>query len=314
MAGKNVQRRASTVWALSRTQHGVVTRRQLLDLGLSPKAIQHRVERGRLHRLHQGVYAVGRPELDRLGRWNAAVLSCGPEALLGYRSAAALWGLVERGPETIELVVPSRVACRQPGIRVHRRAVLRPEDREIHHRIPVTSPAATLVDCASQVGRNSLEAAVNAADRLELIDPETLRQEIEATPRRPGIRALRELLDRQTFTRTDSGLERQFLRLIRSARLPTPQTQVRVNGYRVDFYWPELGLVVETDGLRYHRTPTQQSRDLKREQAHVAAGLTALRFAGVQLRDEPAAVLARLASVVERLESAIPEGNTPPEG
>lgn len=212
----------------------------------------------------------------------------------------------------IEIVVPSDVYRRQPGIRVHRRAVLRFEDRGICSEIPVTSPAATLVDCASQVGSRSLEAMVNAADRLDLIDFEELRKEVEATPPRPGLPALRGLLDRNTFTRTDSALERRFLRLVRSARLPEPQTQAWVNGFRVDFYWPELGLVVETDGLRYHRTPTQQARDLQREQVHAAAGLTALRFAGAQVRDAPSIVLARLTSVIKRLDGANPEAFSPP--
>jgi len=236
----------------------------------------------------------------------AAVLSCGPEALLGYRSAAALWGLADRAPATIEIVVPSYVNRRQPGIRVHRRAQLRPEDRDLRNLIPVTSPVATLIDCASQVGSRSIEAAVSAADRLRLIDPEALRVEIDLTPARPGLRALRDLLDRHTFTRTDSPLERRFLRLIRSAGLPAPRTQAHVNGYRVDFYWPELGLVVETDGLHYHRTPAQQARDLQREQTHTVAGLIPLRFSAAQVRDEPSHVLTTLKRVVERLESGDP--------
>jgi very-short-patch-repair endonuclease len=312
MARKNVQGRAAAIWSLARKQHGVVTRRQLLDLGLSSKAIQHRIERRRLHPLWQGVYAVGREEVDKLGRWRAAVLACGPEALLGYRSAAALWGMTERAPETIEIVVPSHVRRRHPGIRVHRRAAIRSEDWCVHHGIAVTRPAATLIDCASQVGRRTLEAMVNAADRLDLIDPEALRREIQTTPPRPGLPALRWLLDRDAFRRTDSELERRFLALIRSARLPIPQTQVQVNGLRVDFHWPALGLVVETDGLRYHRTPIQQARDLKREQDHVAAGLTAMRFTAGQVRDEPSVVLARLTTVIRRLESTNPERFSPP--
>jgi predicted transcriptional regulator of viral defense system len=136
MAGEKLQSGASAVWALAKDQHGVVTRRQLLDRGLGSKAIEHRVGRGRLHPLWRGVYAVGRPEVDQLGRWMAAVLSCGPEALLGYRSAAALWGIADRAPTTIEIVVPSNIVRRRPGIQVHRRAQLRPKDRDVHELIP----------------------------------------------------------------------------------------------------------------------------------------------------------------------------------
>jgi very-short-patch-repair endonuclease len=301
VAGRKLQLHATVVWELADAQHGVVTREQLLGLGLSSKAIEHRIERGRLHPVWRGVYAVGRPEVSRLGRSMAAVLSCGPRALLGYRSAAALWGIVDRAPEAIEIVVPSDVNRRRPGIRVHRRAHLPPGDRDRRELIPVTGPVATLIDYASAAGRQSLEAAVNAADRLDLIDPDSLRREVEATPPRPGVRALRDLFDRQAFTRTDSWLERRFLSLVRAARLPPPQSQALVNGFRVDFYWPDLGLVVETDGLRYHRTPVQQRRDLEREQVHAAAGLTALRFAAAQIRDDPSTVLARLAGVIDRL-------------
>jgi very-short-patch-repair endonuclease len=311
MAGKKLQGHHAAAWSLVKAQHGVVTRAQLLRLGFSSKAIEHRIDRGRLFPLWRGVYAVGRPGVSQLGRWNAAVLACGSKGLLAHRSAAALWGMVERGPETIEVVVPSNVARRRPGIRVHRRAVLRPEDRSFHHGIAVTSPAATLIDCASQIGGKSLEGMVNAADRLERVDPETLREEIKATPPRPGLPALRRLLDRHAFRSTESELERRFLRLIRSAGLPIPETQAQVNGFRVDFFWSGLGLVVETDGLRYHRTPTQQSRDLTREQVHAAAGLTALRFAAAQVRDEPSVVTARLTTVIERLQSADPEGFSP---
>jgi len=230
MAGRKLQLRAAVVWELADAQHGVVTREQLLGLGLSPKAIEHRIERGRLHPLWRGVYAVGRPEVTRLGRWMGAVLSCGPRSLLGYRSAAALWGIVDRAPETIEIVVPGDVARRRPGIRVHRRAHLPPKDRAKRELIPVTGPAATLIDYASKVGYQSLEAAVNAADRLDLIDPDSLRRAVEATPARPGLRTLRELLDRRAFRSTESWLERRFLRLVRSASLPLPETQAAVNG------------------------------------------------------------------------------------
>src|SRR5205814_5987973 len=123
-----------------------------------------------------------------------------------------------------------------------------------------------------------LEAAVNEADKLDLITPERLRQALEAIARRPGLAALRRLLDRDTFVLTDSELERRFLPIARAAGLPKPLTRVHLNGFKVDFYWPEFDLVVETDGLRYHRTPAQQARDTLRDQAHAAAGLTRLRF------------------------------------
>ncbi len=118
---------------------------------------------------------------------------------------------------------------------------------------------------------------------------------------RPGAGRLLRLLDRQTFRLTDSELERMFLRLISDARLPMPQTQVVVRCFRVDFHWPDLGLIVETDGLRYHRTPAQQARDRRRDQLHVAAGLTTLRFTHAQVRHEPDEVIDVIRRVIGRL-------------
>jgi very-short-patch-repair endonuclease len=146
-----------------------------------------------------------------------------------------------------------------------------------------------------------LEAAVNEADKLDLVDPVGLRVALGEMSGQRGVPTLRRLLDRQAFRLTDSELERRFLRLLREAGLPPPETGAWLNGFRVDFFWPELGLVVETDGLRYHRTPAQQARDRRRDQAHTAAGLTALRFTHAQVRFEAADVQRLLHRVIAQL-------------
>lgn len=283
-------------WRLAHEQHGVITRSQLLALGLSPKAIKHRAARGRLHPLYRGVFAVGRRDLTQYGRWIAAVLSCGTDAVLSHSSAAALWGFGTEASR-IELSVSGSRFPRRPGISVHRRTTL-PQDVTHRHGIPVTTPVATLIDLATRLSRQRLEAAISEADKLNLTDPERLRSALAALPSRRGVPALRELLDRQTFRLTDSELERRFLRIVREAGLPVPQTGRNVNGFKVDFYWPDLGLVVETDGLRYHRTPTQQAKDRLRDQAHVASGLTCLRFTHAQVRFDSEHVRETLAGVV----------------
>jgi very-short-patch-repair endonuclease len=155
-----------------------------------------------------------------------------------------------------------------------------------------------LIDLATVLKRGQLEKAISAADKLQLIDPEHLRREVEAHRGTAGVPTLRDMLDRHTFSLTDSELERRLLRLVRRAGLPLPLTQRRVNGYRVDFYWPELKLIVETDGLRYHRTPAQQSKDRIRDQVHVAAGFMVLRFTHAQVRYEPDHVLSTLRAVL----------------
>ena len=165
----------------------------------------------------------------------------------------------------------------------------------------MTGVVRTLLDLATCLDPASLERAVNEADRCGLIDPEALSHALDAYSCQSGVARLREVIDRRTFRLTDSELERRFLRVVERAGLPFPQTQQRLNGFRVDFYWPDLGLVVETDGLRYHRTPAQQSRDRLRDQAHLAAGLTPLRFTHAQVRYEAQHVRTTLRAVVQRL-------------
>jgi hypothetical protein len=296
---------AGDVWRLADRQHGVVTREQLLALGMGARSIEHRLANGRLHSVMRGVYAVGRPGLDKRGWWMAAVLACGPEALLSHRSAAALWGIrrarkVEIRRGDIHVVVPRGNSKLRPGIRAHRRHDhAAPRRREVDG-IPVTHPVATLVDLAAGLPDGQLEAAVNEADHLRLVDPERLRNEIDALPRWLGSGRLRRLLDKPTITLATTELERLFLPLAFKAGLPAPLTQARLDGYRVDFYWPDLGIVVETDSLRYHRTPFRQASDKRRDNAHAGSGLTTLRFTHGQVLHEPAYVLKTLVRVVRR--------------
>jgi very-short-patch-repair endonuclease len=165
----------------------------------------------------------------------------------------------------------------------------------------VTSLVRTLVDIASQLDRGDLERAVNEADRLDLIDPEALLDALTLHPGKRGVGRLRELLSERAFRLTDSELERRFLRLVSEAGLPMPLTRQRLNGFRVDFVWFDLKLVVETDGLRYHRTTGQQARDRLRDQAHLTAGFTPLRFTHAQIRFEAGYVRFTLLAVVNRL-------------
>jgi Protein of unknown function (DUF559) len=224
-----------------------------------------------------------------------AVLACGDDAVLSHGSAAALWGI---GPERgrIEISVPVSARARRADLSVHRRAGLGPADLTAHRGIPVTSPGLTLLDQASRLGRARMERMINEADKLGLIEPPALRAFLEEHPRREGVARLKAILDRRSFRFTEPGLEQAFLPLAEDAGMPTPLTQQRVNGFRVDFYWPELGLVVETDGLTYHRTPAEQARDRLRDQAHTAAGLTCLRFTHDQVKYEAAHVRRVLAA------------------
>ena len=278
-------------------QHGVIARWQLLERGYTVDAIRHAIETKWLHPIFAGVYAVGRPELSRFGMWMAAVLACGRFAVISNDSAAALWGIWSyRGD--IQVSVPSGVVRQHRGIRVHRRAHI---DATTHHRIPVTTPTATLIDFAATHPRNEVEAALNDADLRGLIKLEALRKELETTPRMPGLAKLKTTIDRRTFTFTRSDLERAFLPIARRAGLPRPLTRVYVNGYEVDFYFPDLGLVVETDGTAFHRTPMQQAADRRRDNAHsVGTGPPPLRFTHGQIKHERAYVIDTLRRAAAR--------------
>jgi len=290
-----------TVWELARAQHGVVTWGQLLAFGLSRHGIRHRIERGRLHPVAKGVYAVGRPDLERRGHWMAAVLCCGDGAVLSHGSAAALLGFGTECGGLADVSVRSSTIRRHPKLRVHRRPRLRDADVGFYDRIPVASPAQTLIDLAVCHDRMTVERMVDEADRLDLIAPPALRAELTHHPGEPGVARLRTWLDRRTFRLTRSRLERLFLPLAAIVGLSVPETKVWVNGFEVDFLWPDLRLVVETDSLRHHRTPAEQSRDHRRDQAHTAAGYVSLRFTHEQVCYEPEHVRAVLGDVARRL-------------
>jgi very-short-patch-repair endonuclease len=152
-----------------------------------------------------------------------------------------------------------------------------------------------------RLDRAGVERMINEADKFNLAHPPGLRAALDARIGEPGAAKLRFVLDRRTFRLTKEELERRFLPLARKAGLPAPLTGQWVNEFEVDFFWPALGLVVETDGLRYHRTPAEQARDRLRDQTHTAAGLTPLRFTHEQVRYEPEHVLAILAQTASRL-------------
>jgi very-short-patch-repair endonuclease len=268
----------------------MVARRQLLALGFNRREIEHRVARGRLHPVMRGVYAVGWPQPTEKRRWMAAVLACGEGAALSHRSAAALWGIGRELRGRIDVSVRRRCELRRPGLKVRGRPTLSPADIVIEDHIPVTVVARTLVDLASEIDGIAVERAVNEADKRDLIDPEGLRAALDGYEGEPGAPLLRKLLDKRTFRLSDSDLEIFFRPIAANAGLPSPLSKQIVNGWEVDFFWPDLGLVIETDGLRYHRTASTQTRDARRDRAHALAGMTPLRFTHYEVRYEPSRV------------------------
>ena len=284
---------------MTRRQHGVVTREQLLALGMSPGAIRARLRAGRLHRLWPGTYAVGRPDVGRLGELMAATLACGPHARLSHRSAAELWRVASKASVWIDISVPSSSLHRLDGIRLHRRVEF--GTTRIVKGIPIADPISVLIDLAAELSTDGVEDAVNEADRLDLIRTHRLRPALNRELRRPGVGRLKAILDAQTFSSAANALERRFLAIARAAGLPAPATQHRLGCYRVDFFWPDVGLVVETDSLRHHRTAAEQAVDLGRDQDHARVGLRTLRFTHSQVFHRPDHVRAVLIDTFRRL-------------
>src|SRR3954454_7957383 len=293
MARKDVQRAARQ---LAKRQHWVVTRVQLLALGFTRNEIEHRIESGRLPPIWPGIYAVDRPDLTQEGRFSAAVLACGAGAVLSHLSAAILWGLIRVRARMIEVSVPLNRNPRRKGIKVHRRKIIDPTR---HKGIPVTTPTQTLLDVALRLNGEQYERAVNEAANKDLIDPEELRAALETLGSQPGIRPLRRLLDRDTYVVTDTELEQRFVPIARRAALPKPEAQAHLNGRRVDFYFRELGIVVEANSLRFHRTASQQANDARRSQAHIKAGLLPIPFTHHQITHDPTYVAATLRAAVD---------------
>ncbi|HVY78805.1 MAG TPA: type IV toxin-antitoxin system AbiEi family antitoxin domain-containing protein [Solirubrobacterales bacterium] len=298
--GRNYKR-SRRAWELAERQHGLVARRQLLALGFNPREIEHRVARGRLHVVMRGVYAVGWPHMTRKRWWMASVLACGERALLSHRSAAALWEIGSERREVIDVSVMRRAELKRRGLRVRGRPSLRAECVTSHDDIPITTPVQTLIDLSTELAPIGVERAINEADKRDLIDPETLRAELDGRIGEPGVKALRTILDKRTFRLSDSDLEVLFRPIAMEAGLPPPLTKEVVNGFEVDFFFPDLGLVIETDGLRYHRTASTQARDARRDRAHTLAGMTPLRFTHYEIKHESARVRSELRRIATRL-------------
>lgn len=282
--------------AIAARQHGVVSIRQLQALGLTEDAIRHQVARGGLRRIHRGVYAIGLAELDELGIFAAAVLACGPGALLSFRSAAILWGLLDAAPGPVDVTVPGRRARSRAGIRAHRCAALDPRDRRTRRNIPVTSPSLTVLELTTLDIRLA-EEALNEALLHRLTSEAEMRSLLQRLPKHKGAGRMRRLLAASSGGFSRQAAEKRLLALIREAGLPEPHRNRRVHGIELDFHWPELRLNVEVDGYRWHSTKERLNRDRERDARLIAAGIRVLRISYDQLA-EPARVVAHIAGAV----------------
>jgi hypothetical protein len=251
---------------MAAAQHGVIAHRQLLEIGLVRGAIQRRIRAGRLLPVHLAVYAVGHWRLSICGRWSAAVLACGPGALLSHESAAELLGIAHASGSLPHVTAPGRTRVHHEGIVLHLPRRLHREDVSTTDAIPVTSVARTLLDLSERVSRRRLDRAVEEAERRGLFDLAAVERLVDRSRGRRGRRRLRAAVSAYRaapFTR--SKLERRFLDLCRGRLLASPTANSFVAGSEVDMAWPEHRLVVELDGHEFHRTRAAFERDRIRD-------------------------------------------------
>lgn len=279
------------VAAVAARQHGLVTIAQLFAAGVGKGAIEKAVRSGRLHRVHRGVYAVGHAGLTREARWLAAVLACGPGAVLGHRSAATAWGIRDGVGPSVD-VVTTGAGRRRSGITVHR-AELEPFERRVHRAIPITSPARTIVDLAHELrDPDQIAWAVREMQYRRLFD----RTELELCGRRRPSAAIRAVLE--DLAPSGSPLEVAFLRkVVHRHGLPEPDCQAKIEGFRVDFRWAWARLIVEVDGSG-HDAPAMRTADAVRDNILGLAGELVLRYRGRDVHRHHARTAAQIAAAL----------------
>jgi hypothetical protein len=283
-------------------QHGVVARRQLVELGLTDAHIKGRIDRGRLHVVHRGVYAVGHRLLSPRGRWMAAVLFGGAGAVLSHQSAAELWGIVPRRGRALD-VTRRRGWRASPGILVHRNAISADEIEAVAG-IPCTCVPRTSLDLAGSSSRDEMERMINQIEVRRLTHPLSIYDLLERYPRRRGAPMLRALLDCRAEVRgiTRSRLEERFAAVLARSDLPRPQLNAslatRGRFFEVDCLWREQRVIVELDGMRTHGTDLAFEKDRERDRLLIADGWRVARVTWRQLRDDAPSVLADLRRVL----------------
>ncbi|MFN8150469.1 MAG: type IV toxin-antitoxin system AbiEi family antitoxin domain-containing protein [Solirubrobacterales bacterium] len=293
---------AGRMAALAELQHGVVSRTQLIALGLPSTTIVRWVRVGHLHAVHRGVYSVGHTRLSREGLWMAAVLACGERATLSHIPAARFTHLDRaRGRGPIHVTIPRSRRANPRGVKVHRPRRLADVDRMFRGQLPVTTQTRTIFDLAAILRPKDLRERFDQAEYLEDLDHERLRSLVTENPNHRGNGELRRLLDMPyvPLSRTRSKLERVVLRVCRDHELPLPEMDAPFLDYELDFHWPDAHFVVEADGGQH--TGEQRDKDNARDIAVLRAGELVRRYGEGPLQDEAAVASEIREILLERL-------------
>src|SRR3954470_13588102 len=294
---------------LADEHHGVVGRWQLLQEGWSGEEIDGRIRTGRLHQLHQEVYSVGHLVVPREGRWIAAVLASGPDAVLSHWSAAALWMIRPNARSRIDVTTPHKSRS-WDGIRRHHKA-LPADEVTVEEGIPVTSVPRTIFDLAATEDVDTVASMLRESEYRNLWDRLSLPHLVERYPGRRGVRKVRFALQRITEEpsgRKRSKLEERFAPFLRRHRLPLPRFNDWIvlgsKRYQIDCYWPGTNRMVELDGWQGHHTRSAFRDDRERDRRLTAAGYTVTHITWNQLDDEPEAIAADLRALLMKNKTA----------
>ena len=308
----SAREREQAMAALARAQHGVVARRQLLDLGFSRRQITIGLERGRLHEIFRGVYVLGVRRVSRRGRWMAAVLAAGEGALLSSRSAARVWRILPPAVEWVDVTCPPGRVVRRKGIVAHE-SVVQEDERQVVDGIPVTSPFRTVFDLAALLDERGLERAWHEAEVRGLRDRVSLPMLLERYPGRRGSRNLRALLEAAEpvgFTRND--FEEAFVALVDRYGVSRPRMNgdlhLRGRFFQIDALWEAERVAVELDSRSVHGTNKHFESDKRRDRILLAEGWRTVRVTWRQLKDEPAEVIADLRKALREGRHPHPHG------
>jgi very-short-patch-repair endonuclease len=292
------------VAVIAGAQRGRIARRQLLAVGVTRDMIRTMVANGALHRRRPGVYAVGHVAPIELARETEALLACGDRAVLSHVSAAALWGIAPApAPDrpVDVLVVARRTGGGRKGIRVHRSRTITRKDIRIHNGLPVTSPARTLLDNADEWTYRELEIALDEALATKIMRRSEMLELLARTEGRRGATLLRALMAQRVrggtvlSTVTKSMANERLFRMIRAARLPEPELDVKIGVYEADFYWREAGVAIEVDGYQWHSERRARERDRRKTTAFEDAGILLNRVTWEEMDEDALAIVARLA-------------------
>jgi hypothetical protein len=283
-------------------QGGLVSRQQLLDLGLTRSLALTEVRAGRWQRVLPGIYATFTGPLPPLSRVWAAVLHAGPGAAVSGHAALWLAGL-GTAPGVVSVAVPAGRKVRpQRGLTVHR---MRDLARKVH---PAASPPRLKVECAvlqlaSLADRPGpvVDVVIRVCQR-RLTTARRLGEELALWPRHRWRALLTEVLS-EVRDGVQSALERRWLcQVERPHGLPAPDCnaveEVPGGGRRYrDLRYRRWGVVIELDGREAH-PDDEAHRDRARDNRAARHGDLALRYGWRETATDPCVAAGEVGAVL----------------